>query len=45
MDRRKFLMSSALVALHSGASSASEIFTTDAGRPSWEVMRVLQGRR
>jgi beta-fructofuranosidase len=45
MDRRKFLMSSALVALHSSASSASEILTTSAGQTSALVEDKLKGDR
>lgn len=45
MDRRKFLKSSALVALHSGASSASEILTTDAGQPSATLEDKLESDR
>ncbi|HTF64435.1 MAG TPA: glycoside hydrolase family 32 protein [Edaphobacter sp.] len=45
MDRRKFLMSSALVALHSGASSASEILATDAGQPSATLQNKLESDR
>ena len=45
MDRRKFLMSSALVALHSGASSASEILTTDASQPSATLQDKLESDR